>query len=177
MNTSAALVRRAQEGDFAAFEAIYDQHSAMVYAIALRIANDRTIAEDVTQDVFVKFWQEPSAFRGGYFAGWLARVTRNRTIDLLRARRLRLECEIPTTLPFESGVEDGLFAQLDAGEVRKALSELPEEQRMLVELAFFAKLTHERLAVDTGLPLGTIKWRIRSGLRKMRELLGQRITA
>jgi len=177
MKTSAALVQRAQEGDFAAFEAIYDLHSAMVYAIAFGITNDRTIAEDVTQDVFVRLWQEPSAFRGGYFAGWLARVTRNRTIDLLRARRLRPECEIPATLPFESAVEDDLFAQVDAGEVRKALSELPEEQRILIELAFYARLTHERLAVATGLPLGTIKWRIRSGLRKMRESLWQRITA
>jgi RNA polymerase sigma-70 factor (ECF subfamily) len=177
MKTSAALVQRAQEGDFAAFEAIYDLHNAMVYAIAFRIANDRMIAEDVTQDVFVKFWQEPSAFHGGYFAGWLARVTRNRTIDVLRLRRSRPECEIPTTLPLESGVEDDLFAQLDAEQVRKALGKLPEEQRVLIELAFYANVTHERLAAATGLPLGTIKWRIRSGLRKMRESLGDRVTA
>jgi RNA polymerase sigma-70 factor (ECF subfamily) len=177
MKTSAALVQRAQEGDFAAFEAIYDLHNAMVYAIALRIANDRMIAEDVTQDVFVKFWQEPSAFRGGYFAGWLARVTRNRTIDVLRSRRMRPEFEIPTTLHFESGVEDDLFAQLDAEQLRKALGELPEEQRSLIELAFFSNVTHEGLAAATGLPLGTIKWRIRAGLRKMRESLSDRVTA
>jgi RNA polymerase sigma-70 factor (ECF subfamily) len=80
-------------------------------------------------------------------------------------------------LQLESGVEDDLFAQLDAEQVRIALSELPEEQRMLIELAFFSNLTHERLAVATGVPLGTIKWRIRSGLRKMRESLRERITA
>jgi len=177
MNASATLVERAQEGDFAAFEAIYDLHHAMVHAIALRIAKDRTIADDVTQDVFVKFWQDPSAFRGGYFAGWLARVTRNRTIDLLRSRRLLRECELPTTLPFGSGVEEDLLARLDAEQVRKALSELPKEKRMLIELAFFASITHEGLAVATGLPLGTIKWRIRSGLQRMRESLKDSMTA
>jgi RNA polymerase sigma-70 factor (ECF subfamily) len=135
------------------------------------------IAEDVTQEVFVKFWLEPSTFRGGSFAGWLTRVTRNRTIDLLRRRRSRPECEIPASLQFESGVEDDIFAQIDAEEVRKALQQLPVEKRELIELAFFASITHEGLAVATGLPVGTIKWRIRSGLLKMRKSLSDRMSA
>jgi RNA polymerase sigma-70 factor (ECF subfamily) len=175
MDKSEALVQRVQAGDVTAFEVIYDAHCAMVYRIALRIGQDRMIAEDIAQEVFVKFWRDPFVFRGGNFASWLAQVTRNRTISFLRSYRARDEDEIPPGLRVESSVEEGVFARLDAARVQKALRELREEERSLIELSFFAGVTHERIAAATGIPLGTIKWRIRSGLRKMRESLREYI--
>lgn len=177
MEEPASLVERIRAGDFAAFETIYDRHHQMVYALAWRLTRDRTLAEDITQDVFTKFWAEPYAFRGGNFAGWLARVARNRTIDILRARRLRPEDELPNTLRLEALVDDDVLARIDGEHVREALRALPEEQRTLIELGFFSGITHQELANQTGVPLGTVKTRIRNGLRKMRATLGGYVTA
>lgn len=162
---------RARDAD--AFEALYDGYHLLVFAIALRMTNDANTAEDVTQSVFLTLWTAPEAFRGGTFAAWLSRVTRNRVLDVLRNRANRATAEIPPDLPAQGSTADAAFERIDAERVRAALAALGEDQRSIIELGFFGGITHEEIARRTGIPLGTVKTRIRTGLRRMREMLSE----
>lgn len=170
------LMRRVRVRDANAFEAIYDGYHRLVYGIALRILGDIGRAEDVTQAVFLKIWRSPDSFRGGNFTGWIARVARNRALDVLRSSAARDESELPAALPEDDGLEDRAVAEIDAARVRVALARLPEEQRIPIEMGFFGGVTHEEMARRTGVPLGTIKTRIRTGLRRLRGALDGQVT-
>ena len=119
----------------------------------------------------MKLWSDPSRsapaiFRRGYF-----RVTRNRALDVLRARTAHPQVEISTDMPERDALEDTAFANMNCQVVRDAMARLPEAERALIQLGFFGGLTHQELARRTGTPLGTVKTRIRSGLRKLRAML------
>jgi RNA polymerase sigma-70 factor (ECF subfamily) len=172
----ARLLERVRARDVDAFEQLYDGYHRLVFGIALRIASDATLAEDVTQSIFLTLWSAPEAFRDGNFAAWLSRVTRNRTLDAVRSRANRPTEEIPADLPAEASTDTAVFANIDAQRVRGALSVLNEEQRTPIELGFFGGITHEEIARRTGIPLGTIKTRIRTGLRRMRETLSEAVS-
>lgn len=165
---------RARDAD--AFEALYDAYHRLVYGLAVRILSDPAVAEDVTQAVFLKIWSSPELFRGGNFAAWIARVTRNRAYDVMRSRSQRAEGEFPEGLATDDALEDTALANVTAERVRDALQHLPAEQREPIELGFFGGVTHEQIARRTGLPLGTIKTRIRTGLRRLRSALEGAIT-
>ncbi|HVA28625.1 MAG TPA: sigma-70 family RNA polymerase sigma factor [Candidatus Baltobacteraceae bacterium] len=165
---------RARDAD--AFEVLYDAYHRLVYRIALRMLGDAPGAEDVTQAVFMKVWSAPELFRGGNVAAWIVRIARNRALDVLRSRNARPESELPCTLVDTEAIEDVAFARLDAGLVRTALASLPPEQRQAIELGFFGGITHEEIAKRSGIPLGTIKTRIRMGLRKLRTALDGVVT-
>ena len=171
------LMERVRQRDGDAFELLYDGYHRLVYGIALRILGDVPAAEDVTQAVFLKLWSSPRSFAKGNFAAWIARVTRNRALDVVRSRSVRQEAEVPDTMPADDALEDRAFAMLDAEFVRSALARLPDDQRRPIELGFFGALTHEEIARRTGIPLGTIKTRIRTGLRKLRAQLDGVVTA
>ncbi|MDQ6823636.1 MAG: sigma-70 family RNA polymerase sigma factor [Candidatus Eremiobacteraeota bacterium] len=168
---------RVRARDASAFEALYDAYHRLVYGIALRILADISSAEDVTQAVFLKIWTSPDIFQSGNFPAWIARVARNRSLDALRSKASRSEGELPETIPDDNRMEDRAFSNLDGEAVRTALATLPEEQRHPIELGFFEGITHEEIARRTGIPLGTIKTRIRAGLRKLRSLLGDTVNA
>lgn len=172
MGDANELMGRVRGGDAAAFEALYDGYHRLVYGLALRVLTDPGLAEDVTQAVFLKIWRSPEAFRDGNFTSWIARVARNRAIDMLRARNTRAESEFSDALPLDGTPEDAILARADAAVVRHAMACLPVEQREAIELGFFGGITHEGIARRMGLPLGTIKSRIRSGLRRLRATLG-----
>jgi RNA polymerase sigma-70 factor, ECF subfamily len=176
MDPGVRLMERVRARDVAAFEALYDGYHRLVFGIGLRMLGDATLAEDLTQNVFMKVWTTPDAFRGGSFVAWVSRVARNRALDTLRAKAVRPETEIPADLPLEGALDDDVFARLDAQRVRDALTKLPPEQRALIELGFFGGVTHQELAKRTDTPLGTVKTRIRSGLRRMRDALGERVS-
>lgn len=167
---------RVRERDPDAFESIYDLHHRLVYGLALRMLGDAATAEDVTQSVFLKVWNSPGLYRGGNFAAWIVRVTRNRSLDVLRGRATRGETELPETLPEGESMEETAVARFDAERVRRALTMLPDEQRKTIELGFFGGITHEEIARSTGTPLGTVKTRIRSGLQKLRAALDEAVT-
>jgi RNA polymerase sigma-70 factor (ECF subfamily) len=169
--TSRLMARVRDDRDVAAFEAVYDGYHRLVYGIALKMLADAMAAEDLTQAVFLKVWSHPEAFREGNFGGWIARVARNRALDTLRSRGLRSESELPDDLPLEATLDETVFARLDGERVRSALASLPEEQRHPIELGFFGGVTHEEIARRTATPLGTVKTRIRAGLRKLRTTL------
>ena len=153
------------------FEAIYDRYVRVVFGVALRMLGEQAAAEDIAQAVFLTLWSRPDAYREGNIGAWLARVARNRCLDVLRARKSRPEIEMPVELVAESAVDEGVFARLDGDRVRAALATLPDEQRIPIEMGFFGGVTHAEIANRTGEPLGTIKTRIRSGLRRLRDQL------
>ena len=162
---------RVRERDIAAFETLYEQFQRIVYGVAIRMLGDAPAAEDIVQAVFLTLWSRPDTFRGGNLGAWLARVTRNRCLDMLRSRTSRSEAEMPSDIVAEEALDDAVFARIDGNLVRAALAQLPEEQRSLIEMGFFDGTTHSEIAARTGIPLGTIKSRIRNGLRSLREQL------
>lgn len=155
----------------ACFEALYDRYHRLVYGLALKMLGEARGAEDVTQAIFMKIWSFPESFRGGNFPAWIARITRNRALDVIRSRSAHAEEELAETLSSEDALEDEVIAKIDGARVREALGEVPPEQRELLEWGFFGGLTHSEMARRTGLPLGTIKTRIRAGLKKLRAAL------
>ena len=176
MDPGVRLMERVAARDVGAFEALYDGYHRLVFGIGLRMLGDPASAEDLTQTVFMKLWTAPETFRGGSFVAWVSRVARNRALDVLRSKAVHPEAPIPVDLPLDGALDDDVFSRLDAQRVRDALSALPPEQRSLIELGFFGGVTHQELARRTDTPLGTVKTRIRSGLRRMRETLGERVS-
>jgi RNA polymerase sigma-70 factor (ECF subfamily) len=170
------LMARVRNRDAAAFEALYDAYHRLVYGVALRMLSDVSAAEDVTQAVFLKIWSSPNLFSSGNFSGWIVRMTRNRALDVLRSKS-RTQVELSDQQPDDDPIEERAFAALDAEQVRSALKQLPPEQRELIELGFFSGITHEELSRRTGVALGTVKTRIRSGLRRLRSTLEGTVTA
>jgi RNA polymerase sigma-70 factor (ECF subfamily) len=164
-------MERVRARDPVAFEALYDAYHRLVYSVALRVLNDPASAEDVTQTVFLKLWSAPESFREGNFPGWLVRVARNRALDLMRARAAHPQVKLPESMPEQDALEDTAFAHLDGESVRRALGQLAQPERLLIQLGFFGGLTHQELARRTDTPLGTVKTRIRSALRKLRAAL------
>jgi len=169
-------MERIRARDARAFEVLYDQYHRLVYGVAFRVLSDAASAEDVTQSVFLKIWSDPARFRDGNFGAWIARIARNRAYDILRSRALHAQDELPETLPVEDAVEETALANISGERVRLALEQLPPEQREPIELGFFGGITHEQIARNAGLPLGTIKTRIRSGLRRLRAALQETVT-
>lgn len=168
---------RVRARDAAAFETLYDEYHRLVYGVAYRMLNDATASEDVTQSVFLKIWSTPDIFSAGNFPAWIARVARNRALDVLRSRSAHAEGELPEGLPDVDRLEEQVFASIDAAKVRVALAHLPREQRDPIELGFFSGITHEEIAKRSGIPLGTVKTRIRTGLRRLRSALDGAVTA
>jgi RNA polymerase sigma-70 factor (ECF subfamily) len=171
----ARLMARIRSRDAEAFEALYDAYHRLVYGVAFRMLGDTAGAEDVTQGVFLKIWSAPELFVAGNLAGWIVRMTRNRALDVLRSRAHTL-AEMPDDRPDTEMLEPLAFAHLDAAAVRAALAQLPAEQRVPIEMGFFAGVTHAEIARRTGVPLGTTKTRIRAGLRRLRETLEGSVT-
>ncbi|MGH7708234.1 MAG: sigma-70 family RNA polymerase sigma factor [Vulcanimicrobiaceae bacterium] len=171
MDQAEELVARVRHGDRVAFEALYDGYHRLVYGIALRMLGDAATAEDVTQTVFLTLWTSPQSFVRGNFGAWIARVTRNRALDVLRSKGRREHDAVPPDLPDDDALDDRVLARIEAERVRTAMAALPPEQRTSIELGFFAGFTHEEIARRTATPLGTVKARIRMGLHKLRVSL------
>lgn len=168
------IVKRIADGDHSAFASLYDKHAALVYGVAKRVLGNREQAEDVTQSVFLQVWARPEAFAGGNFAAWIARVTRNASLDILRSAAVRTrEPEIPVDLPAEGALEEQVFERVRATALATAVAALPEDQRIAIEQAYFAGLSYREVADRLNAPLGTVKSRIRMGLRKLLESLQQ----
>jgi RNA polymerase sigma-70 factor (ECF subfamily) len=170
----ATLVKRVAEGDHDAFAMLYDRHGALVFGIAKRVLGNREQAEDVAQSIFLQIWTRPEAFAGGNFAAWVARVARNASLDVLRSAAVRTrEPAIPLDLPAEGALEEQVFERVRASALTAAVAALPDDQRVAIEQAYFAGLTYREVAERLNEPLGTVKSRIRMGLRKLLESMQQ----
>lgn len=180
------LMGRLGSRDLGAFEALYDRYGDLVYSVALRVVGDTYVAEDISQDVFLRVWRRPEQFdlRRGKFVTWLLSVTRNRSIDERRSRGRRLRYEaLPSSaeeedvLPSNDDRDDPALATVLADDrvaVRAALEVLPAEQKLAIQLAYFGGFTQQEIANKLGQPLGTVKTRIRLGMQKMRGSLQER---
>jgi len=149
---------------------LYDRHSRVVYAVALRVLSDGSAAEDILQDVFMQLWRNAQAFNAsrGSLAAWLVVIARNRAIDKLRKKRPEEEAA-ETVIAVDTDLENAAERNEAIEKVRTVLAGMPAEQRAALEMAFFEGLTHVEIAGKTGQPLGTIKTRIRSGLSAVRK--------
>jgi RNA polymerase sigma-70 factor (ECF subfamily) len=168
--------------DATAVAELYDQYGSVLYGVILRILGRRPDADEVLQEVFIRVWTRAEMYDEtcGVPGAWLIRLARNRAIDRLRARRVRGELDVPGASATDIGSAPDAAASTpellaEAAErravLRDALGSLPEEQRTLIEAAFFEGYTHRELAERFALPLGTVKTRIRTGMMTMRDRL------
>lgn len=165
-----ALVERLRMRDSAAFDALYARHYALVHGIASRVLGDRTQAEDITQNIFAQLWERPDSFRGGNFEAWIGRVARNACLDTLKSYEVRArEFEMPSNIPSDFALEDEVHLRVEADAILEALRDIPEGERQAIDLAFFQGLTYREVAARLGEPLGTVKSRLRAGLRRLSE--------
>jgi RNA polymerase sigma-70 factor (ECF subfamily) len=166
------LLAATARGDLESFRQLYLRHAGRVIAFAHRLCGDRALAEDVAQEVFTAVWTRAGTFlpdRGG-IAPWLYTLTRNKVVDLWRrSGRNRESGEIDELRLAQPEHESGHLRIT----LRQALARLNPDQRQAIELAYFRGLTYEETASRLALPLGTLKSRIRLGLRAMREVLSQ----
>ena len=171
------LVRRMAVGDQSAMAELYDQTSRMVYGLALRILADPTAAEDVMVDVYAQLWKHAADYDGsrGSPSAWLLTMARTRAIDARRAQRRDKASEPLEAAGDISSDGPGPEALSVAAErhrfVQGALVDLSAELRQLIDLAYFAGLSHSEIAARLGQPLGTVKTRIRSAMMQLRERL------
>jgi RNA polymerase sigma-70 factor (ECF subfamily) len=165
-------------GDESALGEIYDQYSSFVYGLALRVIGDARAAEDVSQDVFLFVWERPGAFDPdrGSLRTWLGTLTHRRSVDYVRreeARRRRAQRDAARRANQIPDVEEMATALVTAETVRNALDVLPEEQRRAIQLAYFGGKTYRQVAEVLGIPEGTAKSRLRLGLRRIADALGE----
>ncbi len=170
------LLRAIASGDQRAFMQLYQQYCNLGFSLALRVVRHQVLAEEVTQDVFLKIWQQPDRWNPalGQFSSWLLTITRNAAIDRLRKEQRHIAPADGTTEPlFDQAIEASISDDplwIDGQLLARLIYELPAEQRQLIELAFYQGYTHSELADGLQLPLGTVKTRLRSGLQKLRAL-------
>ncbi len=167
-------------GDEQALASLYDRYRLILFGLIQRILHSRPEAEDVLQEVFLQAWQKAADFdesRGRPFT-WLVTLARSRAIDRLRSlgARDRLATASAREAPGElaDAVDDAILSE-QSEIVRGALAELPEEQRQVLLLAYFEGFTQSEIAGRLRSPLGTVKTRMRSGMIKLRELLGDKV--
>ncbi|MGB0082566.1 MAG: sigma-70 family RNA polymerase sigma factor [Terracidiphilus sp.] len=173
-----ALIERMMAGDEAALSTLYDRYSAMLFGMLMRILRDQQAAEEVLQDLFLQLWRNAAQFDAGRgsLPAWLMVSGRNRAISRLRGRRDREvleeeEGDYANTFVSGQNIEDEAVRAQLARNVSAALEQLPAEQRQAVELAYFEGMTQSEIANRTGIPLGTVKTRMRTAMQTLRQIL------
>jgi len=169
------LMDRIVAGDTAAFELLYDRHSKAAYGLAYRILNEPGFAEDVVQDAFLTVWRQAATYgqARGSVRSWLLAIVHHRAIDHIRRRHedRQQPLEDMTILPDDVDTWDQARQNVEGAQVRAALTNLPPDQQRSIVLAYFGGYTHDEIARLLGVPLGTVKGRLRIGLQKMRGYL------
>ena len=175
------LVGALEIRDERALETLYDRYGDYVYSVCLRMVGDVQLAEDLSQEVFLRLWRRPDLYdvSRGRFLTWLLSVARNRAIDERRSRGRRFRFETPPSTSAEemltaaptSEDRDVAVVSEERVVVQRALATLPPEQRLAIQLAYFGGYTQQEIAQGLHQPLGTVKTRIRLGLQKLRALL------
>ncbi len=178
------LVERMAAGDERALGELYDRHGGTAYALAAAIVGEPADAEEVVADAFAQAWRTAAQFdpSRGSVPAWLATITRSRALDLLRARGRRARAIAQAAQASGEGLAAPLSAASDAPDrgverlearrlVTRALAELPEPQRRVLEMAYFGGLSQSEIAAELQEPLGTVKTRMRAGMEKLRGTL------
>ncbi len=167
-------------GDSGAFAGLYDRHGRAAYSLAYRMAGERQAAEDLVQDAFLDVWRAAGSYRAerGSVRTWVLSIVHNQAIDQIRsaASRRRIQDRVEATASFAQPSEafSEAWRNSQRSQVRKALKDLPAEQLQVLELAYYSGYTHTEIADLLGLPLGTVKGRMRLGLKKIRAYFDSR---
>ena len=170
-NFSQLLAAVGRDRDIEAFETIFKYYGPKVRAYMAKLARDGQAAEELMQETMLAVWNKAEQFdpTRGNVSSWIFTIARNRRIDALRKARRPEPEELPWGPEPEPDQAEVLEAQQDTERLGAALSQLPEKQRALIERAFYGDLSHSEIAAETGLPLGTIKSRIRLALDRLRQ--------
>jgi RNA polymerase sigma-70 factor, ECF subfamily len=177
------LISLVEAADAEAFATLYDRHSRAAFSLAYRMMGERQASEDLTQDAFLKVWRSAKSYRAerGSVRTWILSIVHNRGIDQIRSQASRrrtqdkIEATAPRSQPSEAFAETLRNSQRD--QVREALDTLPPEQLKILELAYFSGYTHVEISDLLCLPLGTVKGRMRLGLKKIRDYFESRDAA
>jgi RNA polymerase sigma-70 factor (ECF subfamily) len=172
-----ALFARVQRGDQDAFAELYDAIAPLVFGAVKRILRDPAMSEEVTQEVFVELWTSAVRFdpTRGVVSTWAVTIARRRAIDRVRSeqsQRNRIQQLGHRRPDLQDDAGETVVASLDAERVTRALAELPTDQRQIIQLAFIDGFSHSDIADQLGLPLGTVKGRVRGGLQRLSGKLG-----
>lgn len=170
--TEAELVDGLLRHDEQAYSSLYDNYSKALFVVILQIVNQHEVAEDVLQEVFIKIWQNIRSYdpRKGRLYTWMLNIARNQAIDRLRSRDFNKQSKTVALSSTVYNISAERSAVEDGG-LKKTLGKLPDDNRKLLELAYYQGYTHEEIAKILELPLGTVKTRIRSTVGKLRKLL------
>lgn len=175
--SDSALLYRIQKNDQTALTLLYDRYRATLFGLLFRILQNRSEAEDILQEVFFQVWQQANNFdeaRGKPYS-WLVSITHSRAIDRLRYLKTRTQTteKLKTYNPIctSSKIEQNLIFYKRRKLVRKALNQLPENQRDLLLMAYFEGYSQSEIAILIGVPFGTVKTRMRSGIKSLRDAL------
>jgi RNA polymerase sigma-70 factor, ECF subfamily len=177
------LISLVEAADAEAFATLYDRHSRAAFSLAYRMMGEHQASEDLAQDAFLKVWRGASSYRAdrGSVRTWILSIVHYRGIDQIRSHASRrrtqdkVEASSPRSQPSEAFAEAWRNSQRD--QVREALNTLPSEQLKILELAYFSGYTHVEISDLLGLPLGTVKGRMRLGLKKIRDYFESRDAA
>lgn len=159
------LLRRVAEGDSVAFAMLYDRYSSRVFGLALKLVGDRQEAQDVLQDVFLEIWKRAAAFNQtlGSAQGWILMITRGRSIDHIRKRVRERKRVTSLDPPRPSEAMDAV----DTDWVARLVPSLSSDLREIVHLAYARGLTRDQIAQTLGIPVGTVKTRLRAAVSQM----------
>ncbi|HJS29733.1 MAG TPA: sigma-70 family RNA polymerase sigma factor [Anaerolineales bacterium] len=175
-----ALLRLISSGRAEALSELYDRYGRLIYSLALRIAGDGLIAEELTQEVFLQVWRNAAYYQveRGRVVTWMASITRYRSIDRLRRVRSRPPIQDLGDISLDSlaadsnpAPEEVVSLMQQRRQVQEAVDHLPPDQKQVLLLAFYKGYSHSEIAESLGLPLGTVKTRIRLGMQKLRIAL------
>ena len=175
------MVQQVVEGDQSALGRLYDRYGRPAYSLARRICADDGIAEDVVQEVFLAFWRDPTRFDAsrGSFGTWLLTLVHHKSVDAVRRESTIRRRTVPAaedgdewSAPPGPGADQAALGKVVAGQVRDALGGLPAEQRQALALAYYGGYTQREVAALTGVPLGTVKSRMFTGVQRLRSVLG-----
>jgi RNA polymerase sigma-70 factor (ECF subfamily) len=178
------LLRRIGQGDRRSFETLYDRFSGILFSTCYRVLNNQEAAEDTLQDVFIQIWEKAPFYdpARGKPLSWAVTLTRNKAIDRLRSAQRRqrlqenLQSESETLDQFDDGSSLDAVTSVETSKlVRAAITQLSNDQREAIELAFFSSLTQMEIAERLNVPLGTVKARIRRGMVKLRDVLSAQL--
>ena len=175
------IIQRVVAGDQQALGELYDRWSKPAFSLARRVCADEGLAEDVVQEVFIAFWREPARFdpARGAFGSWLLTLVHHKAVDAVRRESAIRRRTVPAAEDGEEwsvapgpGADQAALGAVVAGQVRDALGRLPNEQREALALAYYGGYTQREVATLTGVPLGTVKSRMFTGVQRLRNVLG-----
>jgi len=182
----ASLIQRLTLHQTDALSELYDRYGRLVYSLTLNAIRDQAVAEEIVQDVFIRVWEKANTYdaRIAKVSTWLSSITRNRIIDEIRRSQRRPEknsvswTELSQSeIPYRLGPEEDEELYWLQSSIRAALATLPSDQREALTLAFYKGYSHTEIAELLGVPLGTVKTRIRSAMQKLRLVLSETMMA